>query len=376
MSKTAPADYATRRWNPTTGCSPVSAGCASCWARRFAKRHAGRFGYPKDAPFTPTCHPDRLDEPLRWRKPQTVAVSFMGDLFHEAIPADFILKVLSVIGHCSSEWYRCYAKDCDHDFCDENTLHPMDPHRFLVLTKRPERVMSLLSSDNLHDRICEAWSYSTGWHFANPPILGATMPFPNLYLGVSVEDQRSADERIPILLNIPAVHRWVSVEPQIGPVDLAPYLVEPGCPSRCQRPEARTRYSTDPGYWVDLSCRGRPDNACDDWKSGRLHRPRIDWVVQGCESGPGRRPFDIAWARSMRDQCAAAGVPYYLKQIPVEECQKDGENWTAFARCRGCDLPLHRAEQSGPYSCRHPAVQKQPFLDGHQHLALPWEVAP
>jgi protein gp37 len=277
----APADYATRRWNPTTGCSHVSAGCANCWASRFATRHAGRFGYPAVAPFTPTCHPDRLDEPLRWRKPQVVAVSFMGDLFHVCIPESFVRRVVGVMAD-----ERC------------------ERHTFLLLTKRPERARAILTSP-----MCSPNNWpTTGLH--------------NVYLGVSVEDQRTADERIPILLDAPAAHRWVSVEPQIGPVDLGPHLQE----------------------WTD-ACIGDRDVVTAEVT------PALDWVVQGCESGPGRRPFDVAWARSVRDQCSAAGVPYYLKQI----------HWPAQ------DAPGHWPSAD---------VIKHPLLDGVWHEATPWEVTP
>lgn len=287
MSDTSPALYATKRWNPTTGCSPVSAGCAHCWARRFAQRHRGRFGYQAADPFRPTCHPDRLEEPLHWRSPQTVAVSFMGDLFHEAIDAYFIGRVLGT------------ALVAPH-------------HRFLVLTKRPERLRDLAR--------------------------GLPLNAPNLWLGVSVEDQQTADERIPILIATPAVYRWVSIEPQIG------------------------RVSLDPAWLMGL-----------------------DWVVQGCESGPRRRPFDIAWARNIRAECAAARVPYYLKQLPYTVAPNvwdDDQYLPCDGDCGGCDtaavarmrLTTQDADERCPswrWFARHP-INRRPVLDGHAHRDVPW----
>ena len=269
----APASYATKRWNPITGCSPVSAGCANCWASRFAKRHAGRFGYPAAAPFTPTCHADRLDEPLRWRKPQVVAVCFMGDLFHDDIRDDFLALVFA-------------------------TMQALRSHLFLVLTKRPARVRSWFndilaarSEDESVRAMIDTW------------------PLPNLWLGVSVEDQASADDRIPILLDTPAAYRWVSIEPQVGPVDLSAFIGGP--------------YVGLPGDKIE-----------PHYNAG------LDWVVTGCEAGPGRRPFDHAWARMTRDQCAAAGVCWYYKQAPDRV------------------IPS--------------VIVRHPTLDGLRHDALPW----
>lgn len=303
----APADYATRRWNPTTGCSPVSAGCANCWARRFANRHRGRFGYPADEPFRPTCHPDRLDEPLRWRKPQVVAVSFMGDLFHEAIPDEFIAAVFGVMAAA-------------------------ERHTFLLLTKRPSRMRSVLSADHEYTKLAEEFCAA---HNESDPVFRAlnrgwfvSMPLPNVWPGVSVEDQPTADERIGVLVNTPAAHRLVSLKPQIGPVEFAPWWLDPG----------------------------RIDSTCPHCLAGATcqHQQRgLEWIVQGCESGPGRRPFDLAWARSVRDQCEAARIPYYLKQMPDEA-------WTA--------------ERRGIR--HHPRIVKHPYLDGRQHLDLPWKVGP
>ena len=249
----SPADYATERWNPTTGCGPGLPCWPRCWARRFAMRLAGRAGYPKVGPFRPTCHPDRLDEPLRWRKPRTVAVSFMGDILHEQIQPAFVDLVLDRV--------RC---------CPQ--------HIFLFLTKRPQGA----------ERDFRHW-----------PI--------NAWLGVSVED-RPALHRVDTLRDCPAAHRWISIEPQIADV-------------------------------------------------GDLDLTRIDWVVQGCESGPGRRPFDIEWARSVRDQCASAGVSFYLKQMPA-------------VRSRTEDFWSRNGKR------KQPTIIHVPTLDGRQHLDLPWEATP
>jgi protein gp37 len=164
-----------------------------------------------------------LDKPLHWRKPCKIFVCSMGDLFHQAVPTEFIYKVFDVMKSCPQ-------------------------HTFLVLTKRPQRM-----SPEPKDGIC--------------------IIFKNIWLGVSVENQKRADERIPILLQIPAAKRFVSIEPMLGLVDL----------------ERGRYFLTEPG-------------------------PRLDWVILGGESGPKARPMNPDWVRSVRDQCKAAGVPFFFKQ--------------------------------------------------------------
>ena len=262
--------YLTRVWNPTTGCSPVSAGCDNCWARAYLRRFGcprGGEAYPNDGPCQPRVLRYRLDEPLRWRKPQIVGVSFMGDLFHEEIPFDWIRRVFVVMARATQ-------------------------HRFLLLTKRPQRYAEWFR-----------WiDHTPGKMDARLLSVCACQPWPlrNVWVGVSVEEQATADERVPVLLGAPAAHWWLSLEPQLGPVDLARFT----CDAR-----------------------------------------RIDWVVQGCESGPRRRPFDVEWARSVRDRLAGTTVGYYLKQMP---------------RCCG------HANES-----RNTTVEHLPPLDGQRYANMP-----
>src|SRR3990170_4343202 len=162
-------EWATKSWNPITGCTKVSAGCQNCYAKRMAKRLAGRYGYPKDNPFAVTPHPERLQEPLSWKKPQRIFVCSMGDLFHEAVSFSFVRRVLDIVDSCPQ-------------------------HTFLFLTKRPERM--------------------------------EYYPRRNVWLGVSVENQETEDERIPLLLQPPAAKRFVSYEPALGPVDFSAFLPE------------------------------------------------------------------------------------------------------------------------------------------------------
>lgn len=236
-------EWCDRVWNPVTGCTPISPGCANCYAKRMSERFAVQWGLDPKDPFKVTMYPERLEEPLRWKKPSMVFVCSMSDLFHDDVPEKFIIDILSVIAECQ---------------------HENRGHVFLLLTKRPERMRKIISGETVAN---DVWlQTSRGVTMGKSP-----WPLSNIWLGVTAENQEQADKRIPILLSIPAVKRFISVEPMIGPVDLN-RITTPYC-------------------------------------SGFL-----DWVICGGESGPGARPMHPDWARSLRDQCNAAGTPFMFKQ--------------------------------------------------------------
>jgi protein gp37 len=187
MASYSSIEWTDSTWNPVTGCSKISPGCKNCYAERMAKRLAGRFGYPKDDPFRVALHHDRLEEPLRWRKPRMVFVCSMGDLFHEDVPFPIPALVFDIAGKCPQ-------------------------HTFQILTKRPQRMREF-----------------TQWMAGADDISTAEWPR-NCWLGVTAENQAMADQRIPLLLQTPAAVRFVSVEPMLGPVELtrAVYGPEPG----------------------------------------------------------------------------------------------------------------------------------------------------
>lgn len=267
-------EWADRVWNPVTGCTKCSPACDNCYAERVATtRLAGRFGYPKDDPFSVTLHKDKLLEPTNWHKPSRVFVCSMADLFHEEVPQEWLLKVFAVMALSEKQ-------------------------TFMLLTKRPERAHAFLSANDLRQQLEQTISmkfgpkagaefhcrvYSCGW------------PLPNVWLGTTIWDQASADRAVPILLSTPAAKRFVSVEPMLGPVNLMDHLGWQGsvCPDCCGSGED------------DLSrcptCNG----------TGRYG---LDWVICGGETGPGARPMHPDWPRSLRDQCQAAGVPFFFKQ--------------------------------------------------------------
>jgi protein gp37 len=253
-------------WNPVTGCSEVSEGCDHCYARTFAERWRGVPGHPFEQGFDVRLWPDRLERPLRWRNPRRVFVNSMSDLFmpgHQ-VPDDFVARVFAVMASAQQ-------------------------HTFQVLTKRPARMRSLLRSERFREDVCH--------HFADlltvgPPTPRAfpdqVWPLPNVWLGVSAETQKWARVRLPRLAETPALVRFASCEPLLGPLDL------------------RT--------WLGTG---------------------LDWVIAGGESGAGYRPLDMDWARALRDQCQQTSVPFFFKQVGGRTSKAggrelDGRTWDEF----------------------------------------------
>lgn len=265
-------DFLDYTWNPTHGCSKVSDGCRFCWAERMSRWLAGMDvnGYSRDDPFKVTFCPEKLDEPLKVKKPSRIGVSFMGDLFHEQVPFGFVKKVIHEIGCCG--------------------------HTFLVLTKRPQKVFEyLLYQQKLREL---TFGYRE---------LAYLMP-ENLWLGISAENQQAFDDRWHWLKQIPASHKWISYEPGLGPVDLGEALFCETCnksPSLYGKGVVKDDYNNAMG--------GKPWINCPECSEGNY--PKIYAVVCGGETGPGARPMDIAWPRKLRDDCRAAGVPFWFKQM-------------------------------------------------------------
>lgn len=261
-------EWTDRVWNPVTGCTKVSQGCKHCYAETVANRFWKRL-YPlwqSDGgwgvrPFTEVrTHADKLTEPLKWRKSQRVFVNSMSDLFHEAVPDEFIDQVFAVMA-----------------------LAPQ--HTFQVLTKRPERMLDYCRTLGRHhttDRVSLAAKAlqpdGEGFWYT---LRGGGAFLPNVHLGVSVEDQQTADARIPLLLRTPAALRFISAEPLLGRINLAP-------------------------RWTLQSAQSE---ALAEWA------PILDWVIVGGESGADARPCDVAWVRGIVRQCQAASVPVFVKQL-------------------------------------------------------------
>jgi len=240
----------------TRGCTKVGSGCAHCFAEALSERFpACRPDPAQHHPFDANCPiitlPDNLKKPLHWRKPRRVGVCFMSDLFHEKVPDEFLDKVFAVMA-----------------------LTPQ--HTYVLLTKRPERMRAYLRREDHAELVYQAARHLRSQGLPTGSYVVPSWPLPNIWLGVSVENQEAADERIPLLLETPAAHRWLSVEPMLGPIDLSRYLPSP------------------------------------------LHRltgrPMLDWIVVGGESGLKARPCEIEWMSDLQQQCLPADVPFYCKQ--------------------------------------------------------------
>jgi len=266
MSDGSKIEWTDASWNPVTGCTKVSDGCKHC----YAERDWARLAAPRSKPniytgrdFTDVrCHPEKLDIPPRWTKPRRIFVNSMSDLFHEDVPHEFIASVFV-------------------------TMMLSQQHIFQILTKRPKRMLeSVQKCGFAAERMNITW------------------PLPNVWLGVSCEDQATADERIPLLLQTPAAVHFISAEPLLEQIIIAQYF-------RHRFAETKKTYA-------------------------------IDWVIAGGESGPRARPSHPVWFRSLRNQCQAGGVPFFFKQW--------GE-WLGYADCRGsvCGLRVYEAENVRMY---------------------------
>jgi protein gp37 len=278
MSK-KPGEWWDKSWSVVTGCTPAGEGCAHCWAaglvKRFPAAH-GRDPFPghgDSAPFsTVVCHPSRLDIPLKRRKPTVFAVSLLGDLFHEQVPIDFAWEVFRTMGDARK-------------------------HTFVVLTKR--------------------------WGMASMFLGGSLVPPPakNIILMASVWDQKSTDAACKALSQLRGVRWGLHMEPLLGPVNLGRALQlvntqtdDPGgrC-ANCGRPAGDSAHCISGG-----GCDG--EWSCCDYCEDQLERhgcpmehTKASWIVVGGENGPGARPMHPDWAKRIRDQCEAAGVPFWFK---------------------------------------------------------------
>lgn len=294
-------------WNPIRGCTRISEGCRNCYAEAIAARFSGPgqpfHGFAERTASGPRWTgkveliESRVCLPTRWRKPSMIFVNSAFDLFHEAVPDEWIDRVFAVMA-----------------------LAPQ--HTFQVLTKRSARMREYMNKacGRIADTII-AFRRDRGdkdmWRVPLPfGVIGKTWwPLQNVWIGVSAEDQERADERIPDLLATPAAVRWVSAEPLLGPVDFtslnAPEKAFPGHdlerkfgrPIGCLRQADALRGVI--GWAGGVSAVEAPDE----------ETPRLDWIVVGGESQAGARPMHPDWARSIRDQCAAASVPFFMKQM-------------------------------------------------------------
>jgi protein gp37 len=255
------------RTKPGTFCTRISPGCTNCYASVINKRFGNGLEYTVSNLEKVEFYIDEkiLAEPLKRKKPATIFVGDMFDLFHEAIPIELLDYVWSAMAVCKN-------------------------HTFQVLTKRADRMHEYLRQIQDDEKDMHRWQ-ALACEITDSPCAAGLIedlpwPLPNVWLGVSVESQKYADERIPLLLQTPAAVRFLSVEPMLEAVDLdsesADHVHALGC--------------GESDHHVLQMCRG------------------VDWVICGGESGPGARPMHPDWARSLRDQCIDANVAFFFKQ--------------------------------------------------------------
>jgi len=281
MGQKSKIEWTDATWNPVTGCTKVSTGCKHCYAERLFPRVYGRDMVPIENPavalaneetdrpreFTDVwLHPERLEQPLHWKKPRMIFVNSMSDLFHEDIPFEFIHRIFAVM-----------AKT--------------EQHTFQILTKRPKIMLKYTT---------KLWG----------------SPLKNVWFGISCENQETADERIPLLLQLPAAVRFLSCEPLLDEIDLREplnhYPVQTSCRQYVTRDMA-----------IDAGDREFEGSLYSDDEWEQTVPEGIDWVIVGGESGPGYRPMNLDWARSIRDQCTVAGVPFFFKQTAGKKAIPD-----------------------------------------------------
>jgi protein gp37 len=288
MSARSSIEWTQTTWNPVTGCDRVSPGCDHCYALTLSARlkAMGQPKYQRDGGpgtsgpgFGVTCHRDALGQPLSWRKPQTIFVNSMSDLFHPKVPDEFVAAVFAVMALA-------------------------DQHRYQVLTKRPRRMRALLGRQGFRDLIADAVIERNP---AAERLAGAVRdghpsawPLRPVWLGVSAEDTLRTRERLPLLADTPAVVKFVSAEPLLEAID----------------------------------------DTLASLHDGEPLLTRMDWVIVGGESGPAARPMGKAWAVGIRDACLAHGVPFFFKQwggrTPKAGGRElDGRTWDQMPRLTG-----------------------------------------
>ena len=301
-------------WNPVVGCDKVSQGCKLCYAETLHNRRHKAFLAGAKLPqqyAKPFRHvqflENRLERPLRWKKPRAVFVNSLSDLFHENVPEGFIDIVFAVMG-----------------------LTPQ--HRFMVLTKRPEAMRDYLTGVTMQKRVDvaaetlieqhgtrqEKWDLSLRRGAWVPTV--RAWPLPNVWLGVSVENQKAANARIPVLAETPAALRFLSCEPLLGPLEFTLTLREGD-----EHGYGAVRYDMLTGYkWM-----------WDGFETPLEPTGPIHWVIAGAESGQGARPMDEAWVRRIRDTCTVERIPFFYKQNADKGRKKslpelDGRRWAEF----------------------------------------------
>jgi protein gp37 len=328
-----------KTWNPIVGCSIVSPGCTNCYAMKMAARIEAMGNQPRYAGTTRKVNGNAiwtgklaqapesaLLAPLKRKIPTVYFVNSMGDLFHEDCPDEDIDLVLAVAAMCSQHTLQILTKRATR-----MRVYMRTPHRKQLIAERVMDVSNMLAKD-------AGWKARIKLDDFSARFTGSG-PFKNIWLGVSAERQQEANERIPELLATPAAVRFISAEPLLGPIDLSSLI------------------SADGEYIFDAT------SGQSGWRDGETWEPsgcgpKLDWVIVGGESGPGARPMHSAWARSLRDQCAAAGMPFFFKQ------------WGEYGRV-GDQAGVDHLPEDADVVTRVGKKAAGRLLDGVQHNGMP-----
>ncbi|RVD13946.1 MAG: phage Gp37/Gp68 family protein [Mesorhizobium sp.] len=329
MADKSAIEWTDATWNPIVGCSILSPGCTHCYAMRMAGRIEAMGGAKHYAGTTKKVNgntvwtgklamaPEHiLMEPLTWRTPRKIFVNSMGDLFHEDVPDEWIDKVFAIMALAPQHTFQVLTKRATRmrEYMLER-WQPAPAHRLAWPGGDAIDIPAEATGETREDQVraaCEPFLEKLGlvdtdnddlWtEDGNAKAMTWTWPLANVWLGVSAERQQEADERIPELLATPAAIRFVSAEPLLGPIDF----------TRLRPPVDKQRW----GFPNIDALRGTwfVDGHRTEEESPFEHALRLDWIIVGGESGPDARPMHPAWARSIRDQCAAADVPFFFKQ--------------------------------------------------------------
>lgn len=314
MSGKSDIEWTDATWNPTWGCSRVSLGCQNCFAENIARRFSGP-GKPYEGLIHSTGRwngkihlaEDHLLDPIHWSKGRRIFVNSMSDLFHEGIPFEYIDKVFAVMACTTRHTYQVLTKrpqrmleyfdrlrwnaDSDDEGCtyDQQARWHGGPHGLAGL---PDQV----SPSDVYD---EWRPWRENKRHGGYDNCGPLWPLTNVWLGVSCENQATADERIPLLLKVPAAIRFLSCEPLLGPIDLTRIVLAANVPiTDCADPRF------DKVNFTINALKG----------AASIKMAPINWTIVGGESGHGARPMEADWARSLKIQCAAAGTAFFMKQ--------------------------------------------------------------
>ncbi|MFN3456890.1 MAG: phage Gp37/Gp68 family protein [Novosphingobium sp.] len=371
MADNTKIEWADATVNAINGCSVTSPGCTNCYAMKLAgtrmKSHPTREGLTIETKAGPVwngevrLHEPALLQPLSWTKPRRIFWNAHGDTFHDAVPDEWIDRVFAVAA-----------------------LTPQHTH--MILTKRSKRMREYMRP--FSQRRADGLGIAVRLLGYDEPLESLPKwPLENVWLGVSVEDQTRADERIPDLLATPAAVRFLSCEPLLGPVDIRRWLHIMWRCSYCRQFFNGRHKQHCPGCGKEgglcgshpFNGRNRPARTGFPFQSGS----GIDWVIAGGESGPGARPMHPDWARSLRDQCAAAGVPFHFKQWG-EWAPDTGHETFDTAKGRAQRTPAFLIKRDGTVHCFLPQEEQDApvvlrlgkkragrLLDGVEHNGLP-----